>query len=247
MKVYLDKKPVLPLQGLSVRIIKRKYRWYRGVTLRPIQGWSVFFYPLGCLMGFCPCQYERRDCMKEQLQMIADEAMAKMEEVQDIKSLEEIRVLFLGKKGKLTGILKGMGTLSAQERPIIGQMANDVRNRLEDAIQKTRSRLAKKEREERMARETIDVTMPGTVIPRGKKHPLTLVLDEIKEVFIGMGYEIAEGPEVELDYYNFEALNIPKNNSARDEQDTFYINDKVVLRTQTSSVQVRVMEKKSHQ
>jgi phenylalanyl-tRNA synthetase alpha chain len=182
--------------------------------------------------------------MKEQLQMIADEAMAKMEEVQDIKSLEEIRVLFLGKKGKLTGILKGMGTLSAQERPIIGQMANDVRNRLEDAIQKTRSRLAKKEREERMARETIDVTMPGTVIPRGKKHPLTLVLDEIKEVFIGMGYEIAEGPEVELDYYNFEALNIPKNHPARDEQDTFYINDKVVLRTQTSSVQVRVMEKK---
>jgi len=182
--------------------------------------------------------------MKEQLQAIADEAMAKIENVQDIKSLEDIRVLFLGKKGKLTGILKGMGALSAEERPIIGQLANDVRNRLEDAIRKEKARLVKKERDEKIERETIDVTMPGTFIPRGKKHPLSLVLDEIKEVFLGMGYEIAEGPEVELDYYNFEALNIPKNHPARDTQDTFYINDRVILRTQTSPVQVRVMEKK---
>lgn len=182
--------------------------------------------------------------MKEQLQAIAGEALAKIENVQDIKSLEDIRVLFLGKKGKLTGILKGMGALSAEERPVIGQLANDVRNRLEEAIQKEKARLLKKEREEKIARETIDVTMPGTVIPRGRKHPLTLVLDEIKEVFLGMGYEIAEGPEVELDYYNFEALNIPKNHPARDTQDTFYINDRVILRTQTSPVQVRVMEKK---
>jgi phenylalanyl-tRNA synthetase alpha chain len=182
--------------------------------------------------------------MREQLQMIADEAMSMMKEVQDNKALEELRVMFLGKKGKLTGILKGMGSLSAEERPVVGQIANEVRNRLEDAISDMKAKLAKKEREEKMKRETLDISMPGTVIPRGKKHPLTLVLDEIKDVFLGMGYEIAEGPEVELDYYNFEALNIPKNHPARDEQDSFYINENVVLRSQTSPVQIRVMEKK---
>jgi phenylalanyl-tRNA synthetase alpha chain len=182
--------------------------------------------------------------MKEQLQSIADEALSMLEKVQDMKSLEEIRVMFLGKKGKLTAILKGMGALSKEERPVVGQMANDVRNRLEEAVQSAKTKLIKKERAEKISREVIDVTMPGAFMPRGKKHPLTLVLDEIKEVFLGMGYEIAEGPEVELDYYNFEALNTPKNHPARDAQDTFYINENVVLRTQTSSVQVRVMEKK---
>lgn len=182
--------------------------------------------------------------MKEQLQAIASEAMEKLESVKDIKSLEEIRVLFLGKKGKLTGILKGMGDLPAEERPVIGQMVNDIRKRVEDNILKIKNRLFQEEREEKIAKETIDVTMPGTLLSRGKKHPLTQVLDEIKEVFIGMGYEIAEGPEVELDYYNFEALNIPKNHPARDTQDSFYINENVVLRTQTSPVQIRVMENK---
>ena len=182
--------------------------------------------------------------MKEQLQSIADEALSMLEKVQDMKSLEEIRVTFLGKKGKLTAILKGMGALSKEERPIVGQMANDVRKRLEEAIQNAKTKLIKTERAEKISTEVIDVTMPGTFISRGKKHPLTLVLDEIKEVFLGMGYEIAEGPEVELDYYNFEALNTPKNHPARDAQDTFYINENVVLRTQTSPVQVRVMEKK---
>lgn len=182
--------------------------------------------------------------MKEQLRKIEAEALDLLEKVQDVKRLEEIRVLFLGKKGKLTGILKGMGTLSAEERPIMGQMANETRNKLEEAIKNTKFELAKKEREEKIARETIDISMPGRYFPRGKKHPLTLVLDEIKEVFIGMGYEIAEGPEVELDYYNFEALNLPKNHPARDTQDTFYINDTVLLRTQTSPVQIRVMERK---
>jgi len=182
--------------------------------------------------------------MKEQLKSIAEETLSMLDKVTDIKSLEEIRVMFLGKKGKLTAILKGMGALSAEERPVIGQIANDVRKRLEEAIQDAKTKLVKKERAEKISREVIDVTMPGTFIPRGKKHPLTLVLDEIKEIFLGMGYEIAEGPEVELDYYNFEALNTPKNHPARDVQDTFYINENVLLRTQTSPVQVRVMEKK---
>jgi len=187
---------------------------------------------------------ERRGNMREQIEAIAREAMEKLENVQDMKSLEEIRVLFLGKKGKLTGILKGMGALSAEERPVIGQLVNEVRKQLEDSITTNKNRLLQKEREERIAKETIDVTMPGTLLSRGRKHPLTQVLDEIKEVFIGMGYEIAEGPEVELDYYNFEALNIPKNHPSRDTQDSFYINENVVLRTQTSPVQIRVMEAK---
>lgn len=182
--------------------------------------------------------------MREQIEAIAREAKEKLENVQDMKSLEEIRVLFLGKKGKLTGILKGMGALSAEERPVIGQLVNEVRKQLEDSITTNKNRLLQKEREERIAKETIDVTMPGTLLSRGRKHPLTQVLDEIKEVFIGMGYEIAEGPEVELDYYNFEALNIPKNHPSRDTQDSFYINENVVLRTQTSPVQIRVMEAK---
>jgi len=187
---------------------------------------------------------ERGGNMKDQLKAIASEAMEKLENVRDMKSLEEIRVLFLGKKGKLTGILKEMGALSAEERPVIVQMVNDLRNQLEENILRIKNRLLQKEREEKIEKETIDVTMPGTVLDRGKKHPLTQVLDEIKEVFIGMGYEIAEGPEVELDYYNFEALNLPKNHPARDTQDSFYINENVVLRTQTSPVQIRVMEKR---
>jgi len=182
--------------------------------------------------------------MKEQLEAIAGEAMEKLENVKDMKSLEEIRVLFLGKKGKLTGILKGMGSLSAEERPVIGQLVNDIRKQIEDNILRIKNSLLEIERKEKIEKETIDVTMPGTLLARGKKHPLTQVLDEIKEVFIGMGYEIAEGPEVELDYYNFEALNIPKNHPARDTQDSFYINENVVLRTQTSPVQIRVMENK---
>lgn len=181
--------------------------------------------------------------MKQQLQTIANEASAKFEDVKDMKSLEEIRIQFLGKKGRLTSILKGMGSLSAEERPVVGQMVNDVRKQLEESIQNIKGELIRKEQEENIAKEAIDVTMPGTSLHIGKKHPLTQVLDEIEEVFLGMGYEIAEGPEVEMDYYNFEALNIPKNHPARDTQDSFYINDNVVLRTQTSPVQIRVMEK----
>ncbi|HZK26876.1 MAG TPA: phenylalanine--tRNA ligase subunit alpha [Thermoclostridium sp.] len=181
--------------------------------------------------------------MKQQLQTIANEASAKFEDVKDMKSLEEIRIQFLGKKGRLTSILKGMGSLSAEERPVVGQMVNDVRKQLEESIQNIKGELIRKEQEENIAKEAIDVTMPGTSLHTGKKHPLTQVLDEIEEVFLGMGYEIAEGPEVEMDYYNFEALNIPKNHPARDTQDSFYINDNVVLRTQTSPVQIRVMEK----
>lgn len=182
--------------------------------------------------------------MREQLLQIKENALKSINEAMSVNQLEAVRVSILGKKGELTSVLRGMGALSAEERPVIGQMVNEVRAVIEESIQKTHESLQKIELSERLKNERLDVTMPGKGKPQGTKHPLTIVLDEIKDVFIGMGYEIAEGPEVEFDYYNFEALNIPKNHPARDVQDTFYINERIVLRTQTSPVQIRVMEKK---
>jgi phenylalanyl-tRNA synthetase alpha chain len=181
--------------------------------------------------------------MREQLIKIKDTALLDISGAMDSLKLDEIRVKFLGKKGELTGILRGMGGLSNEERPLIGKIANEVREEIESALLNAFSRLKGSEKNDRLSKEVIDVTMPGKINKPGSLHPLTKVLDDIKEVFFGMGFSVAEGPEVELDYYNFEALNIPENHPARDEQDTFYINEKVVLRTQTSPVQIRVMEK----
>lgn len=181
--------------------------------------------------------------MKEQLIKIKEAALSHIVDAVDSQKLDEIRVKYLGKKGELTGILRGMGGLSAEERPVIGKVANEVREEIEAALEHAISNLKSSEKNERLNKEVIDITMPGKAYRAGKLHPLTKVLDDVKEVFFGMGFSIAEGPEIELDYYNFEALNIPKNHPARDEQDTFYINEKVVLRTQTSPVQIRVMEK----
>ncbi len=180
--------------------------------------------------------------MKQQLESIKQKALEKLATITDIRELDDFRVAYLGKKGELTQILKGMGGLSAEERPLFGQLANDVRNALENGIGETRERLADALKNARLKNETLDVTMPGKGRLLGKKHPTTIVLDETKEIFMGLGFEIAEGPEVELDYYNFEALNIPKDHPARDTQDTFYINDNVLLRTHTSPVQARHMK-----
>lgn len=171
--------------------------------------------------------------MKEQLEAIAKKAFEELAQSQDLKALDAVRVKYLGKKGELTAILKQMGKLSAEERPVIGQLANQVRGDIEEKLEQTKSELENKMLDLRLATETLDVTLPGKKNVIGKRHPLTVVLDELKEIVIGMGFEIAQGPEVELDYYNFEALNIPKDHPARDTQDTFYINDNVVLRTQT--------------
>lgn len=181
--------------------------------------------------------------MKEQLNNIKTDAGKELAGVQSITELEGIRLKYLGKKGELTAVLRGMGSLSPEERPVIGQLANDVRTFVEGRIEEVKNELQQKAHFEQLGKEAIDVTIPGKRRQLGKRHPLSIVLDEIKEVFIGMGYEIAEGPEVELDYYNFEALNIPKGHPARDTQDTFYINENILLRTQTSPVQIRVMEK----
>ena len=181
--------------------------------------------------------------MKEQLLGILEEAKKVLSAAQSAAELEDARVRFLGKKGDLTAVLRGMGQLSAEERPVIGQVANDVRAEIEELLESKKSAMLEKERTEKLGAEKIDVTMAGRMPELGKRHPLTTVLDEVKNIFIGMGFSIAEGPEVELDYYNFEALNIPKDHPARDTQDSFYITDNVVLRSQTSPVQVRVMEK----
>ncbi len=180
--------------------------------------------------------------MKQQLEAIQKQALEKLAQISEIRELEDLKVAYLGKKGELTQILKGMGALSAEERPIIGQMANVVRSVLEENIADTRMRLVREERNAKLKNEVIDVTLPGKFRTIGRKHPLTMVLDELKDIFLGMGYEIAEGPEIELDYNNFEALNMPKNHPARDTQDTFYMSESVVLRTHTSPVQIRHMQ-----
>lgn len=180
--------------------------------------------------------------MQAQLTAIRTAAVSALEDAETLEQLEELRIQYLGKKGELTAVMKGMGKLSPEERPMVGQLANQVRSELEAEIEQRKSALKSAAADAKILSETIDVTMPGRRGAKGKKHPLTTVLDELKDIFIGMGFTIAEGPEVELDYYNFEALNIPKDHPARDSQDTFYIDENVVLRSQTSSVQARVME-----
>ena len=181
--------------------------------------------------------------MKERLQQIREDAIAKIQASEDLDKLNEIKVAVLGKKGALTEVLKGMKDVAAEERPKVGQMVNETRGIIEDKIEEVRTKLAAAARESKLKAEVIDVTLPAKKNNVGHRHPNTIALEELERIFIGMGYEVVEGPEVEYDYYNFEALNIPANHPAKDEQDTFYINDKIVLRTQTSPVQVRVMEK----
>ena len=179
--------------------------------------------------------------MKELLKRIQENAQAQLDAAD--ADLEQIRLKFLGKKGELTAVLRGMGGLSAEERPVIGQLANEVRANIEEALNKKAAERKEKALQMKLEAEKLDVTMPGTAPKMGHNHPLTLVQRQMEDIFLGMGFTIAEGPEVEYDYYNFQALNIPENHPARDTQDTFYITDKVLLRSQTSPVQARVMEK----
>lgn len=180
--------------------------------------------------------------MKDKLQSILDEAMQSIQESDALDKLNDVRVSFLGKKGRLTSVLKGMKDVAAEERPKVGQMVNEVRQTIENHLEETKERLEKAIRECQMAEETIDVTLPAKRARVGHRHPNTIALEEMERIFIGMGYEVVEGPEIEYDLYNFEKLNIPANHPAKDEQDTFYINKDIVLRTQTSPVQARVME-----
>lgn len=205
-------------------------------------GTTVFSSLFGRKGFFCFHHSFRRLIMKNRLEQLKLEALAKLNEVQNASELNELRVQYLGKKGALTEILRGMGALSAEERPVIGQVANEVRGAIETVIESQQQQFEQQEIEARLAAEKLDVTLPGRPLKQGGVHPLNRVIQEIEDIFIGMGYTIAEGPEVETDYYNFEALNLPKNHPARDMQDSFYLTEDLLMRTQTSPVQARTMK-----
>ena len=180
--------------------------------------------------------------MKEKLQSIREEALKQIQAADVPEKLNDVRVRFLGKKGELTAVLKGMKDVAAEERPKVGQMVNEVRQEIEGILDETKKKMDAKIREEKLKAEVIDVTLPSKKNVVGHRHPNTIAQEEVERIFIGMGYEVIEGPEIEYDLYNFEKLNIPADHPAKDEQDTFYINKDIVLRTQTSPVQARVME-----
>jgi len=208
----------------------------RSKPLRVFRRFAIFWQSMIFVID------ERIDSMKDQLDALRLEAATRIEEAGDSAALDAVRVAILGKKGGLTAILKQMGRLSPEERPVIGQLANEVRAQLEALLQARGEQLKAEETAKRLASETLDITMPGKEMPTGHKHPLSLVLDEVKEIFLGMGFSVATGPEVENEYYNFTALNIPEGHTARDDQDTFYTTEGLVLRSATSPVQVRYME-----
>ena len=182
--------------------------------------------------------------MREELERIKQQALEAMQAAQDIAALDAVRVRVLGKKGELTAVLKPMGKLSAEERPVMGQLANTVRTELEAELEARKTELEANALEARLAAEAVDVTIPGKEISMGHQHPMNKVLQEVKEIFIGMGYTIVDGPEVEEAAYNFTRLNIEEGHPSRDRSDTFYFDDddSVLLRTQTSPMQIRVME-----
>ena len=180
--------------------------------------------------------------MQEKLLAIKEDAFNEISAAENSGTLEEIRVKYLGKKGELTTILRGMGSLTPEERPIVGKLVNEAKSEVEQKLEEVGTAIKTKEKNAKLASEIIDISLPGKKNVIGKRHPLDLTLERMKEIFISMGFSIEDGPEVELDHYNFEALNIPKDHPARSEQDTFYINDNIVLRTQTSPIQIRTME-----
>ncbi|HBY56956.1 MAG TPA: phenylalanine--tRNA ligase subunit alpha [Candidatus Atribacteria bacterium] len=181
--------------------------------------------------------------MEEKIHKIKEEFISKSEIANNIKDIEKLRIEYLGRKGVLTLLLRMLGTLSSEERPKIGQLLNQTKREIEDFLKTRIKEIEKAERDKRLQEESIDVTLPGRRLDRGNLHPITLVLKKIEEIFFSLGFKLEEGPEVELDYYNFEALNIPKDHPARDDQDSFYINREILLRTHTSPVEIRVMEK----
>ena len=180
--------------------------------------------------------------MKEKLENIKREALKQIQESDAPEKLNDVRVKYLGKKGELTTILRGMGSLSPEERPVVGKLVNEAKSEVEEKLEEAIKKIKEIEKNAKLASEVIDISLPGKRNVIGKRHPLDLTLESMKEIFISMGFTVEDGPEVELDHYNFEALNIPKDHPARSEQDTFYINDNIVLRTQTSPIQIRTME-----
>jgi len=183
--------------------------------------------------------------MKEKLETLLQGGLSELSAVTSEESLHELRVKYLGKKGLLTSVMKGLGSLSPEDRPVVGQIVNVVKSQLEERVDSVLLEIRQKNKEEKLRSERLDVTLPGRRRPLGTKHPISMVIEEITGIFAGLGFKVAEGPEIEMDYYNFEALNIPKDHPARDMQDTFFVNDSIVLRTHTSPVQIRTMLKQA--
>jgi len=180
--------------------------------------------------------------MEEKLEEIQAEAEEGIKNASDLDELEELRINYLGKSGEVTEILSSIGELPPEQRPVIGKLGNQVKGKLQSLLEARQEELKEKEKQQQLQEEAIDVTLPGKKPQLAANHPITIIFDQLKEIFLGLGFKIAEGPEVETDYYNFEALNFPENHPARDMQDTFYIEEDVLLRTHTSSVQIRTME-----
>lgn len=181
--------------------------------------------------------------MKEKLAELRQQGLEAIEQSQDLDKINQARVKWLGKKGPLTQILRGMGKLSPEERPAVGKYANDVRNDLQEALQRRKQEMEKELLNAKLMAETVDVTLPGALVAQGQPHVIQQIIDQLTDLFVGMGYEVATGPEVEEEVYNFEKLNLPKDHPARDMQDTFYITPQILMRTQTSPMQARMMEK----
>ncbi|MBO0450734.1 phenylalanine--tRNA ligase subunit alpha [Candidatus Enterococcus murrayae] len=181
--------------------------------------------------------------LQEQLEELKSQTLAKIDAADELSAVETIRVETLGKKGPITEVLRGMRDLSAEERPVVGAFANEIRDLLTKAIEERKSALAELALEKQLSAETLDVTLPGKQVSHGTRHVLTQIMEEIEDTFVGMGYQVVEGTEIESDHYNFERMNLPKDHPARDMQDTFYISDELLLRTHTSPVQARTMEK----
>ena len=181
--------------------------------------------------------------MQDQLEKIRIEALAEMQEVETLETLEKLRIKYFGRKGLFTDVMKGMGKLSKEQKPVIGKLSNEIRSEITNNFDQVTEELNQQKHEHQLEEETIDITLPGRRRQKGRRHPITQVLNQIQLIFKGMGFQAVEGPEIELEFYNFDALNTPKDHPARDLQDTFYIDDGIVLRTHTSPVQIRVMKK----
>ena len=179
--------------------------------------------------------------MKEKLEKISKEAREALSQISNMQSLNEIKIKYLGKKSELSNALKEMANLSKEERPVIGSLANKIRKEIEEKVEEIEKKLAKKELAEKLEKERIDVTLPSTKIKTGSKHPVNRVIEEIEDLFVSMGYTVESGPELETDRFCFELLNLPQGHPARDMQDSFYITEEYLLRTQTSAVQARTM------
>ena len=235
-----------PCKGMGSRVVPREYK------SRPFLGMGLFYLTEKCPILFLPlvafvfynmfCMKKGMEIMKEKLQSIKDEAIRQIEASDLPEKLNDVRIKFLGKKGELTAVLKSMKDVSPEERPKVGQLVNETRAAIEALLEESKQKMEAVLREEQMKMEVIDVTLPSKKMIMGHRHPNTIALEEVERIFVGMGYEVVEGPDVEYDLYNFEKLNIPDGHPAKDEQDTFYINKEILLRTQTSPVQARVME-----